>query len=338
MFFSGKITHSFYVHLLRQGVEPSEIYELTDLPDEFLKDPTSWLDAKKVELFLQALEERFSLRFPETDLISSVGHVSKELKAWGVLDSVLRMIERPQDVFTQPQRFISYFISPSPPIANFQRSEDGVSFDLPISYEEYPSVCSYLTSAIESLPSFMGGELAEAKWSATKVSVSWKQEQESFNSGDLQKRVLAPQFMENLIETLERTERALEEKSRELEGIKSENRVAAQSQTQDLEKWFSLYRNFNRYSQQVLRLHDYFTRSKQLITLLIGQDRTNPQVKKAMQVTNWEQIQSQFPEIVDSLVHDFESEQKGLKPEKNNVQDQQDTRPGSTGQPWLSNS
>ena len=213
MFFSGKITHSFYAHLAQQGVEPSEIYQLTDLPDEFLKDPTSWLEAKKVEHFLQALEERFALRFPDVDLITSAGHISKELKAWGVLDSVLRMIERPQDVFTQPQRFISYFISPSPPIANFQRSDEAVSFDLPISYEEYPCVCRYLTAAIESLPSFMGGELAEAKWNNTKISVSWRQEQSVFNSGDLQKRVLAPQFMENLIETLERTERALEEKS-----------------------------------------------------------------------------------------------------------------------------
>lgn len=338
VFFSGKITNSFYVYLLRQGVDPAEIYELADIADGLLKDPTAWIDAAKVESFLSQIEDRFSARFSDRDLMLAVGHEASDLKAWGVLDSVLRMIERPQEVFTQPQRFISYFVSPSPPIANFSRTDAGVSFDLPISFEEYPLVCGYLCSAIESLPSFIGGQMAECTWQGNRISVQWKQEQSEFSSGDLQKRVLAPQFMESLIDTLEKTERALEEKSRELEKIKQENTSAAQSQSQDLEKWFRLYRNFNKYGQQVLRLQDYFTRSQQLITLLVGQERANPQVLTAMKKVNWDQVELNFPDVVSSLLKEFELEQKGLNARSPNVQNIETTSPGNSGQPWLSNS
>lgn len=335
MFFSGKITHSVYTYLVRKGIEPAEIYQLTDLSDEFLKDPTSWLDAKVVEAFLQAVESKFSGILSEDHLLQSIGHNSKELKAWGVLDSVLRMIERPQDAFTQPQRFVSYFISPAPPIANFVKTQDSVKFDLPISFEEYPNVCGYLVAAFESLPKFLGGEFAEVQWRSTKISISWSQQQASFTAGEVQTRVLAPQFMEDLMETLEKTEKALEEKSRELERIKQENSMAAQSQTQDLERWFRMYRSFNRYSQEVSKLKDYFTRSQQLITLLIGQERSNTQVKAAMKRVNWEGVKEQFPEVIEALLTDFELERKGLDPEAKHVQNKKDLFTADTGQSWL---
>lgn len=320
---------------MRKGIEPAEVYQLTELSDEFLKDPTSWLEPKLVEEFLQSVESKFSNTLKEENLIQAVGHNSKELKAWGVLDSVLRMMERPQDTFTQPQRFISYFISPAPPIANFVKKADTVKFDLPISFEEYPSVCTYMVAALEVLPMFMGGQLAEAKWKGTQISISWSQQQASFSAGEVQTRVLAPQFVEDLMETLEKTEKALEEKSRELERIKQENSAAAQSQTQDLERWFRIYRSFNRYSQQVAKLHDYFTRSKQLVTLLIAQERMSPQVKEAMKRVNWDLVQEQYPEVIDSLLKDFELEQKGLNPEANHVQNKKDIFATDSGQSWL---
>ena len=124
MFFSGKITHSVYNYLTQKGVEPAEIYQITDLSDEFLKDPTAWLDVKKVEEFMSVVESKYSAYLNHSNLIQAIGHESKELKSWGVLDSVLRMIENPQGLFTQPQRIVSYFISPAPPIANLKKNGD----------------------------------------------------------------------------------------------------------------------------------------------------------------------------------------------------------------------
>lgn len=335
MLFSGKITHSVHNYLTQKGVEPSEIYQITDLSDEFLKDPTAWLDVAKVEEFLANVDSKYSTLLNDQNLIASIGHESKELKSWGVLDSVLRMIENPQSLFTQPQRIVSYFISPAPPIANLKKTPETVSFDLPITFQEYPCVCSYLVAAVESLPRFFGGDFADAKWEGTKLTISWAEQQASFTSGEVQNRVLAPQFMEDLMDTLEKTEKALEEKSRELDSIKKQNSEAAQSQTQDLEKWFRIYRSFNRYSQEVARLRDYFTRSQQLITLLVGQERSNPQVKAAMKRMNWENVKSQFPEVVDSLLNDFEMEQKGLNPEAKHVQNKKDLFTTDSGQSWL---
>ncbi len=103
------------------------LFELTDLPSEFLKDPSGWFPAGDIERFLNIIDNEFSASFNES-LPVLVGHQCSELRAWGVLDSVIRMMSQPQDLFLQPQRFISYFVSPAPPIANLVRQLDSVSF------------------------------------------------------------------------------------------------------------------------------------------------------------------------------------------------------------------
>jgi hypothetical protein len=338
--FSGKITNSVVGFLIERGVEFSTLSELTELPPEFLRDPTSWLPAKKVEAFLAAVESRYHSLSPNHNLIEHIGHSARDLKAWGVLDSVLRMIEKPQDIYLQPQRFISYFVAPSPPIANLRRDADSVAFDLPISYEEYPATNLFLRSALEGLPQFIGLEIAEVAWVQTRIVVNWAPSQVKMELGEAeQERRLAPEFMDSIIATLERTEKALEERTRELERIKQENAKAAQSKTGDLEKWFDLYRNLNRYSQQVMKLQDFFTRSQQLITLLVGQNRMNVQVKEAMKRVGWDQVQTSFPELTGQLLKDFENEKQFLNNMENkNAKDHQDTRARDSRQPWLPHS
>ena len=336
MYFSGKITNSIFDFLQREGVEFSDIYELSDIPEQILKDPTSWIEANKVEEFLQAIERNFTSLSLGQGVLVRIGHEAKDLKSWGVLDSVLRMIDKPMDVISQPQRVVSYFVSPSPPVANLTCDENSVTFDLPISFEEYPSTCTYLTASFEALPAFMGYELAESTWKSTQVRINAGVKQSQFLEESFQSRQMAPEFVESLIDSLEKTERALEEKSREVERIRQENEAAAKSKTQDLEKWFLLYRNFNRYTQEVLRLKDYFTRSQQLVTLLIGQDRVNAQVKEAMRRVNWEQVLKNYPGVIQGLLDDFEAEKQTWNPEAAlNGKHQESPRQGDLGQSWL---
>jgi signal transduction histidine kinase len=47
----------------------------------------------------------------------------------------------------------------------------------------------------------------------------------------------------------------------------------------------------------VHRLNDYMVRAQQLIVLLVGQDRLNPQVREAMRRTDWDYIKTEFPNI-----------------------------------------
>jgi hypothetical protein len=219
------------------------------------------------------------------------------------------MISKPQDIFLQPQRFISYFISPAPPIANIQRGENLVAFDLPVSFEEFPLMATYLLAAIEAVPQFMGGQMAEARWKQNRLTISWNQTQSHLLAdSELDQRQMAPEVMQSLISTLEKTEQALLDKTLELEKIKSENTVAAQSQVPELEVLKNLKNRSAGYQQHVFKLQDYFIRSQQLITLLVGQDRMNSQIREAMRRVNWEQVQQSFPEVARELLLQIDSE------------------------------
>jgi hypothetical protein len=306
VFFSGKISNSFLTFLQNRGAERGEFYELTDLPMEFLKDPTSWLDVHKLEVLLDQIERWCVIELNIENPVQYIGHQAKELKAWGVLDSVLSMIEKPQDIFMQPQRFISYFISPAPPIANIQRGPSMVSFELPISFEEYPHVATYLRAAIEAIPLYMGQQMAEVQWHQNRLTVNWEVAQAAFGDGNLERRQMAPEIVQNLISNLEKTERALLEKTREIEKIKSENLLAARSQPQAIEDLALFQKKTGHFEQQILRLQDYFTRSQQLITLLVGQDRLSGQVREAMRRVNWEHVQTSFPQVTQELLTQLE--------------------------------
>jgi hypothetical protein len=332
--FSGKITNSVIKFLHKQSIELGKecdldsLIEAVDVPAEFLKDPTCWLDAQKVENFLRAVVAHCELQLNFSDVFEKVGHNATELKTWGVLDSVLRMIEKPPDIYHQPQRFISYFVSPAPPIANITRSENSISFDVPIFYEEFPYVVTYLKSAMEAVPSFMGLPMADVKWAENRISIQWSENQALLNEENFQRRHMAPEVMENLINTLEKTEQALVEKSRELDRIKVENAMAAQSKPVTRDQFVLSTQNIKKIQEQLFRLQDYFTRSQQLVTLLVGQDRMSPQVREAMKRVNWENIQSSYAEVSQEILEVIQNKNLSTPFQGDfNVQNQQNISP-----------
>ena len=124
-----------------------------DFHRNFLRDPTCWLEAHEVEEFLRNIDREFGDKAIEHTLMTEVGLNCYALRSWGVLDSVLRMMSNPEDIFGQPQRILSYFISPAPPVANVLRKDGSVSFDLPLSPEEYPFFSEYLKGSPGGSPS-----------------------------------------------------------------------------------------------------------------------------------------------------------------------------------------
>lgn len=311
VYFSGKITNSVIVFLKKNITDLSGLYELTDLSTESLQDPSSWMEAPKVEEFLRDLEQEYGHQFAGENFIEKIGHSSHDQRAWGVLDSVLRMMQKPQDIFSQPQRFLSYFISPAPPIAHIYRKKETVFFELPQVANHYPFVAEYLRSAFEALPGFMGSEMATAHWEGTKLFVSWSQKQENlFSEADDQPN-LHPEFMQSLVMTLEGKEKDLEAKEQkireltaEVQRLSEENKNIRDSGTDEEQKaqkkeWVqaleqSLDAYFANQRGHLVRLGDYFTRAQQLITLLVGQDRMNKQVKEAMRRVDWETVRERF--------------------------------------------
>ena len=159
MHFSCKISNAVLTVLEQQGEDLSPLYEQIHLPMELLKDSSYWMTAPEMENFLETV-----LRLPlkrEENILQRAGHEGPELRAWGVLDSVLRMMPHPQEIFNQPEQFLSYFISPKPPIENLRRDEASISFDLPLPAEQYPLVTTYPKATVESLPVYVGQPGAE---------------------------------------------------------------------------------------------------------------------------------------------------------------------------------
>lgn len=309
MLFSCKITSAVLTYLDREGEDIQALLEGTSLPEEFLRDPSYWMKAHEMEEFLR-VAQKISQR--EALLLQKVGHAGPELRSWGVLDSVLRMMPRPQEIFNQPQRFMSYFISPEPPVENFFVSQAGIEFILPVSSEIFPLVTTYLRHAFESLPVYIGQEMAQCTWTDIHLKLTWGSNQKTMFSED-PGRQISPELLSSIVSSLELHQRELEEKNRELQQ-KNEQLIRAQNkfdggsgQTQDLRNLFQQPTQNLDFSDvgaletlktNFAKLSDYMVRAQQLITILVGQDRLKPSVKEAMRRTDWEMIKSQFPVTV----------------------------------------
>lgn len=313
MFFSGKISHAAILFLQRQGIDYEGIYHLTDLQEEFLNDPSCWLEARAVERFLSSLDKEYSKHFDGEDLLSKIGHASHELKSWGVLDSVLRMMRQPQDIYLHPQRFLSYFLSPEPLVQNIYAAEESMRCHLPLNIDEYPCVGQYLKAALEDLPVFMGRPMARVTWTGIELNVEWSQEQTSLLSDHEQKnQQLDPALVSSLMSNIELAQRELELKNKELLEHKEkvsqlENQLSGlqvqlkeQEQNVGLPMLVSdkLLGTLSDVQSQMVRLNDYFFRAHQVITLLVGKNYMTPQVKEAMRRTDWEFVKTEFPNVV----------------------------------------
>ncbi len=265
--------------------------------------------ADEMEHFLQVAQK---ISRDEGPLFQKIGHIGPELRSWGVLDSVLRMMPKPQEILAQPQRFLSYFISPEPPVDHLVRTDSSIEFDLPVSAEIYPLVTNYLKAAFESLPLYVGQPLAQATWQDIHLTLTWSSEQNSMFFEDPGHQI-SPELLRSVVASLENHQRELEEKNRELQAhneqlSKSQREMAAQiadkGELQEVLQApvhrleFIQENSIDALQQNLSKLNDYMVRAQQLITMLVAQDRLKPAVKEAMRRTDWERVKTQFPAIV----------------------------------------
>lgn len=213
--FSCKISHSIVTFLDRRGEDLQGLYEHSDWPAEFLRDPSYWLEADKMESLLEYFRKEYAHTVPEGSFIREVGHQCKNLRSWGVLDSVLRMVQSPKDLFAQPERFLSYFVSPAPPIGNLRRDFDSVRFEVPISSSQYPLVVEYVCAALEALPTYMGKSMAQVEWVDSRIFIRWSDQQVSFfDEGAETEHNLHPELLQSILVNLENSQKQLEETKR----------------------------------------------------------------------------------------------------------------------------
>ena len=297
MYFSCKITHGILTYLESEKVDLSAYFSETDVPWESLRDSSRWMRAPDMEAFL----ERLSLK---EDVLTKAGHRTPRNRGWGVLDSVLRMMPQPQEIFQQPEKFLSYFISPEPPIENLERLKSGLSFDIPLPAEQYPLVTTYLRAAFESLPIYVGQSAAHCDWKDIHFKIEWSDSQKTILTDDDSERNISPQLMRDVI----RHSRELEEKNRELQRRNQElTDLAAQAQPtdtsrevvqQDFSQFEFMKQPVHQVAQNLSRLHDYMVRAHQLVILLTAGQKQSPGIKEAFHRVDWEIVKDQYPKII----------------------------------------
>lgn len=318
MLFSGKITNSFLVYLDRHGVDSEKLFELTDLPTEFLREPSCWIPAQDVEKFVSSMDREFGGIFQD-NLPKLVGHECHELRSWGVLDSVIKMMQKPQDLFLQPHRFLSYFVSPAPPVGNVTREEEAISFDLPISNQEFPFVTEFLRSALEVLPCYLGRTQAQVMWQQTRIKISWSESQNGMLKDEDLSPNYKPELVQNLMQALEESQRQIEDLRNQL-SHSGDGEKAVPIPSTDTEFVQGMRTYLTRARGHMMRLSDYLVRSQQLVTLLVGQDRVNRQVQEAMKRVDWDYVKTQSSQVAQEtadLLTQFESDlNQRLRPEK----------------------
>ncbi|MCB0393730.1 MAG: HAMP domain-containing histidine kinase, partial [Bdellovibrionales bacterium] len=327
MLFSSKITNSVLTFLERKNLDLEELHSLTGIPDEFLRDPSSWLSASEVENFLRTSERLFSYllkdELQDDTFVTKVGHSCAELHSWSDLDVVLKMMPGPRELYAQPGRFISYFVSPDPIISVLEKESSSESFQLSLSSEEYPLTITYLVSALEALPTYVGRPMAEVSWKGQEVQIRWSDDQDSLLEEKDLAPVVNPELLKTLVQSLEKNQKELEKKNRELLEknkalLDAQRRLKKQMNerifTEKLSGLKELansvaheIRNPVLYStNQVQRLKDYFARAQQLITIIVGKDRETPQVREAMRRMDWELVRSQFDSTVGEAMNGLE--------------------------------
>lgn len=200
VYFSGKITNSFFTFLNRYELDTSRFFEMTPLEIDFIRDPYSWMDADQVELLLKNIQRAYQQRFMDKDLVTTVGHNAPHLKSWGGLDSSLDFFNSPKAVYEKLDKFLGFFVSPPLSIYSKENNKSFFSFKTDFHKNKYPIVKDYLLAVFEILPVFLGEEQTEAEWKNETVKIYYMQEHTLALPLDLPKKAsLKDRFQPHLI-------------------------------------------------------------------------------------------------------------------------------------------
>lgn len=327
--FSCKLTSTIFRYFETQGEEFAPLVATLDLPHELLHDPSHWIPVKDFERLLHEVQN-YNWRVADHDILDRIASSAVEYRSWGVLDSVLRMMSSPSEVFVQPDRLLSYFVGPPPPIDHVVRAENSIQFTLPIQFEQFPLSCNFLRRSLELIPVFMGQPPAECRWKGMHFEFDWQPKQNSiFAEADIERK-FSPELMRDVLHNLSQT--ALNQTvplteqpspatinpelphDIEVSPLKGNGSNAAWSspearmQASIEERLFAAdhsLKSIGEIRQHVTRLSDYMIRAQQLITLIVGSKRLAPEVQEAMRKVNWDHVQEQFPRTVEECYQIF---------------------------------
>ena len=350
---SCKISSAVLEALESSGEDLSWVFDHSPVPLEIFRDPSAWVFAHEMEAFLEFVNCHQRGQSESSISLLEVGHQSAELRAWGVLDHVLRMMPHPHEVFYRPESFIAYFVSPKPPVENVRKLDSGVEFDWPLVPDQLPFVSEYLRAAFESIPTFVGQSLARCQWEHIHVTINWAESSlPDLAPKELGEPVSAEVFS-SVVKEIQKQNDQLEERNRKLQLQNEElHRRLVQGRqvslskkggedlsviplesSRDAEVTVDLHKaNLNdercrELTQNLARLNDYMYRAQQVVTILTSAKSASPQrlAKQVLKKVDWEHIRKQVPFLLQesfSILRSFDQSQNNViqkKPENSDL-------------------
>ncbi|CAN5483135.1 hypothetical protein BH10BDE1_BH10BDE1_24790 [soil metagenome] len=308
---SCKLTNAALKFLERRGEDLEPLYERFDWPVYYLRDPSSWLEADRLEAIFNMLIEIYGARVENetgVDFFSAVGHASPLLRAWGALDSVLKIVPGVRELYQQPDRFLASFISPQPQIQGLQHSAENVVFRIGFSDVRHPHTARYLRAILESLPEFIGKPRAHVLWNHGNVSIEWSERQVPFvtplRTNESEGPSLSPDLLRTILvdlataqRELEVTRRSVQEKDAIIHALQNAPAVPSKHETVAL-------KNVDQALHEIYKLGDYFARAQQIVTLLRAPSSRSTvalqssQAEALIRRTAWDRVSSEAPFVI----------------------------------------
>ncbi len=300
MLLSCKISHAFFTYLERHGValtrlEKSRLIDFDgegpagSLPIETWRDSSAWVEAEKMESFL-AFVSQLDLETLEGDILENVALQIKDLRSWGALDSVLRMMPGVRDFYAQPARLLSYFIHPAPIVEGLNRTSDSVEFTIVPGLSRYTQTTAFIKACFEALPTYIGKPLATVEWSGERIKISWQERQVEMGTrtDPAQGLSLNPDLIRNILVNLQDAQKEVQDLKFKLAQNKSADGLY-QNQREAIEK-------------EIFRLNDYWTRAEQVIKVIMASSKNDPQVRETLRRTDWESLKDRVKHATSQLL------------------------------------
>lgn len=317
---SCKLTHAALKFLERRGEDLEPLYERFDWPLHYLRDSSSWLEADRLEYVLANLEELYGPRIlSETgqSFFEVVGHASPQLRAWGALDSVLRIVPGIRELYHQPDRFLASFISPQPLIRGLKHSNaegsERTEFRIDFSDVRMPRTARYLRAAFEALPEYIGKPRSHVSWSNGSVRIEWSERQVPLvpltNMSSHEVPSLSPELLRTILvdlanaqRELEAARRSLTDKETELQKLKSASELAISAGVADVQADREKDARMKLALHELYKLGDYFARAQQMVTILRGPSgavgSTKVNAEMMVRKTAWDRVSQEAPEAI----------------------------------------
>lgn len=267
---SAKITKSICMHFESKGVVVGDYLEIADISSHKALDSEMWIPAEQVEHFIDLIFKDFPDFSPKEVALSA-----PELRGWGLLDQVLRILQSPCEIYENPKQFLSYFVRPNLNFAWIEKEEKLSSFSVALSTDETPLVVDYLIGALEVVSKYIGADSTHVSWIGNAVSVDWSKKQDSLFAEKKEPVNYKPEIYKEAVEIIHRQQNEINTlKANTSSSVGASVGVDAALVMEDLKV-----------------LSDYFLRSRQLISLLKAESGKKKWFKEAVKRLNWDELQ-----------------------------------------------